>query len=88
MLNQLIFLGQIPGTDLQLTFYEIQTIVLSALMVFLVRKEFSLLAERRQTAYKAPTPAVSATRRKASALRVNNALEQLELFAFPIPPSA
>lgn len=39
MLNQLIFLGQIPGTNFYITFSEILVVLEVALVIFLFRKQ-------------------------------------------------
>lgn len=39
MLNQLIFLGQVPGTNFVITFTEILVVVEMALVIFIFRKQ-------------------------------------------------
>src|ERR1700735_3218342 len=46
-LNDLIFLGQIPGTNLYLSFYELEIIGLVVLLVAFARLEYRLFKDRR-----------------------------------------
>lgn len=93
MLNELIFLGHIPGTNFYLSLYEIEVVCLVVLLVVLCRK---LHAMRRQIAdfFLQNPVAGQATRPVHSIGRIGLALPagthpaQLDLFAFVIPQDA
>jgi hypothetical protein len=52
MLNEILVLGQVPGTSYQITFNQMMIILDAALLVFLLRKwHFSLSKIRTQIFY-------------------------------------
>lgn len=92
MLNNLIFLGQVPGTNLYITFYEVELLcrVLIAAMSFYVFWWFHNNQALQHWHFKNPSVKsirsstrlrVKQTGRKAAAPRANNSAQQLNLFA-------
>ena len=94
MLNELIFLGQIPGTNFYLSFFEIAVAIeLTMLLIFSyllyslrhrIRDSFSL---QNPVPTQATVPA-QVIGRIGLALLEDSAPDQIDLFAFPIPQDA
>lgn len=42
MLNFFLVLGQVPGTNIELTFYDVMTIYLLAILAYWLRREYKL----------------------------------------------
>jgi|GEM_PF-969193 len=95
MLNDLIFLGQIPGTNFQITFTDIVDISLLSLALLLCGYLYYLelkaawdrkFSEKLQNQrFILPVQAIGHI---SLALPANNDPVQLDLFVFPIPQDA
>jgi len=95
MLNDLIFLGQIPGTNIQITFFEIISFVM-LMMVFILcygvyrierasvlNSDFS--ADPQEQRFIQPVQAIGHI---SLALLANNGPALADSFVFPIPQDA
>lgn len=94
MLNELIFLGLIPGTNIQITITDIWDLVLISMVLVLCQRLFVVRhGIEHGFSFQNPrtglfTQQAQGTGRRGSAPRVNNDPAQLDLFAWPIPRDA
>lgn len=96
MLNELIFLGQIPGTNFQLTYYELQTFCSVLLMLALIRFEYSFILHHwRKQAGSNPIFGTAKFTLPAQLIgrigltpQASSVPDQLDLFSFQVPQDA
>ena len=99
MLNDFIFLGQVPGTNFYITFYELEVITRVALLFAAVYCLWSMRAKPAQLAL--PFSALSLGGLNIRFIRparlightsltpqADTTLQQLDLFAGQLPPDA
>lgn len=80
MLNNLIFLGQIPGTNFQVTFSDIVEGLLLISIILLCRRFYRMEKKARKTTL--PVQSIGHT---SSALPADSAVPHSDQFVFPIP---
>lgn len=90
MVNNLIFLGQIPGTNFQITFTDVIDLCMVVVVLLLCRKLYELRHQIVDFFLQNPevshfTQAARATGRINSVLPVNSGPDQLDLFAYQAP---
>lgn len=97
MLNNLIFLGQIPGTNLYITFYELQIFLefaawfVAAHVLWRWRNGKPVWRFDNPTVHSF-TQAINLSVRRIGRIglipRVNSGPDQLDLFSYQLPPDA
>jgi hypothetical protein len=95
MLNELIFLGQIPGTNFQITFYDIVESLLLITALYLCWRVYWLEKQARLASIKTEspqnrrsTPPAQLIGRIGLVLAADSAAQPSEPFVFPIPSNA
>ena len=95
MLNDLIFLGQIPGTNIQITFFEIISFVMLLAAVILCYEIYRIERTAVLNNYFAANPQEQSFIQPAQAighislaLLANNGPALADSFVFPIPQDA